>query len=682
MRLTFLKAAGFRGINRPVSVSFASGFTVISGPNGTGKSSICDAIEFALTGSITKYAATSEKGEDVQDYIWWRGPSPSSDKYVSLGLADDDGAEFVLTRKPDSPPLVDATSVYSRLCRRTDVDAANGIAELCRSSIIRDEWITRLSVDLPETERFNFVRSAVGTPTFTPIEHTLDRMAASVKERTTRAQRAYESARQHVTDLVTEVSRARAEAARAEDVSRAESVIRELLQTPPTATGDLLGGARKLTAGLKLQIENLSRLLESANVLQRREVEYGGNVVEEQQRKLELELQTISTERERIAGELANTQELLSRQQGFEAGSSWAQLYEYGSKLGLQKGKCPLCGSDVSEGGFRNHLSQIRSKLEVEGKQIADVVQRQTILLDRERQTSARLFNVRRQLQELQVGFESLQRERAQLQRELSELSIEVPWSGIGDALESFLEDRRKDLRTLEAAVLVLEASRAHARVVEIERELSVAQAEVLAAEKKLAQLRMADERIRSAAATLKRMTGEIVDNKLAAIKPLLGELYFRLRPHVDWPEISYLIRGDVRRFLSLRVGSGEGLNLRFMFSSGQRRAAGLAFLIAVSLSRPWCLLRSLVFDDPIQHVDDFRALHLVETLSALRQAGQQVICTAQDPALADLMARRLRSSPTAEGNVIEMGYTPGDGVHIARIREIQPFALQVLKTA
>jgi wobble nucleotide-excising tRNase len=228
--------------------------------------------------------------------------------------------------------------------------------------------------------------------------------------------------------------------------------------------------------------------------------------------------------------------------------------------------------------------------------------------------------------------------------------------------------------------VAVLESSKAHSRVAELQKELVASQQVVVAAEKRVTKQQSTDQQIRRAADTLKRVSSEIVDDRLAAIRPLLAELYVRLRPHVDWPEISYLIRGDTRRFLSLRVG--DGLNLRFMFSSGQRRAAGLAFLMAVSLSRPWCLLESLVFDDPVQHIDDFRALHLVESLSALRQVGRQIICTVEDSALAELLARRLRSSDTDEGAVVEMDYESGRGSFVGKVSEIRPFSTPILRSA
>lgn len=108
----------------------------------------------------------------------------------------------------------------------------------------------------------------------------------------------------------------------------------------------------------------------------------------------------------------------------------------------------------------------------------------------------------------------------------------------------------------------------------------SAALAKVSAAEAEINRIQEVSERIRRAANTVKRVAAEAIDNRLEAIRPLLTELYSRLRPHADWSEISYHICGDVKRFLGLRVG--EDLNLRFMFSSGQRRAAGLAFLLSL----------------------------------------------------------------------------------------------------
>jgi chromosome segregation protein len=50
MRLDYVEVCGFRGFRDKVRIDFGGGFTVITGRNGVGKSTLCDAVEFAITG--------------------------------------------------------------------------------------------------------------------------------------------------------------------------------------------------------------------------------------------------------------------------------------------------------------------------------------------------------------------------------------------------------------------------------------------------------------------------------------------------------------------------------------------------------------------------------------------------------------------------------------------------------
>ena len=140
-----------------------------------------------------------------------------------------------------------------------------------------------------------------------------------------------------------------------------------------------------------------------------------------------------------------------------------------------------------------------------------------------------------------------------------------------------------------------------------IESNISALRAEIEKLAQAVSQSQNAVTAAREIERSVRRVSAEIIDERLAQISPLLNELYQRLRPHADWRTIDYSIRGDVRRFLSLKVG--DGLNPQFVFSSGQRRAAGLAFLLSVHLARAWTPLRSLLLDDPVQHIDDFLSL-------------------------------------------------------------------------
>ena len=87
MRLAYVRLCGFRGYRNLVEIEFSPSFTIIDGRNGVGKSSIFDAVEFALLGSLTKYGEMTAAGETVDQYIWWRGPGTTpSERFVEVGF--------------------------------------------------------------------------------------------------------------------------------------------------------------------------------------------------------------------------------------------------------------------------------------------------------------------------------------------------------------------------------------------------------------------------------------------------------------------------------------------------------------------------------------------------------------------------------------------------------------------
>jgi hypothetical protein len=83
-----------------------------------------------------------------------------------------------------------------------------------------------------------------------------------------------------------------------------------------------------------------------------------------------------------------------------------------------------------------------------------------------------------------------------------------------------------------------------------------------------------------------------------------------------------------------------------------------------------------------VQHIDDFRALHLVEVLAAIRQGGRQIICAVEDEALADLLCRRLVSTGAQMGRrvIIDIdGISSGD---VVTQEDILPMPVRTLTTA
>lgn len=223
MRLDFLEICGFRGFRDCVRINFGRGFTVITGRNGVGKSTLCDAVEFAITGSIDKYAVEKAAKESLSDYLWWRGEGVPNAHYVTASFVDDEGKSFTITRTRESGSDRTPGEIQAALCRGPAPEDA--LRQLTRTSIIRDEWIAALSLDLTETERFDLVQSALGALEGSEAGSRAKEVVAAAEAAHTKDEAAYEAARARLADRITQQSETQAALSRSGDMSAALQVI-------------------------------------------------------------------------------------------------------------------------------------------------------------------------------------------------------------------------------------------------------------------------------------------------------------------------------------------------------------------------------------------------------------------------------------------------------------------------
>jgi chromosome segregation protein len=677
VRISSVACAGFRGIKNELRVAVPPGFLIVSGRNGTGKSSFCDVIEFALSGQLRRQEGDTERQERIDDYVWWRGDGAHPNPFVSVMVEADDGQEIEIRRTPAGLESHSSEAELAELlCEaRRAPDAA--LLRLLQTMLIRDEEITRLSIDLSETQRFQFVRDAVGELEFSAYADPLTAVHADIKAAVERLERSYSATRDRISDLLAQVASKRARLAGEDEVVAAEALLRERVGVAGAAE-TLIGTARGYLVDIRQRaadFENVARMLSEYEV-RRQQLESAGF----RERATELaDLRDAAMASVQLA-----TEEKAKAEAAREAAASanpqhmaWAQLLEIGRTVSLRDGACPLCGSAISEGEYESHIGEALAEIERVNAQAAEAAKRHAEAVSREQMASKDLDRAEAELSkhnELAANTVALgERLNAEWQRHGVEPMTTAE-------LRSRTEVWLSNAREVERAILYIESSGVLAEVEELEREVQSARDESDVTQAKLAHARARMEGVKAAVDAIRRIEGEIIEERLAALGPLLEELYLRLRPHIDWPEIRYHIRGDVRRFLSLKVG--DELNPRFMFSSGQRRAIGIAFLLAVHLSTDWSKLRTVALDDPVQHIDDFRALHLIELLSGLRKDAWQVLCTAEDPELAQLIVRRLRGTGGDAGALLHMEYQPGEGVHSADVEVFQPVHERVMRSA
>jgi wobble nucleotide-excising tRNase len=544
--------------------------------------------------------------------------------------------------------------------------------------LIRDESIVKFSTDLPEADRFEFFYRAIGLTDLVKIEERANVLVKQLGRRTEELEKEYRQRRESVAQIISEISEAKTVAARATafDTVALQQRLTILTGVPPeTSLRQLAAGVARTLTDQRSRIDRLERL--SADLSQSRSWLEELRRFEEKCDAVKTGLDTIeSSLKEAGTLRIAAGEALRQAQARNLRLGALAQLREQGIRIGLQNSHCPLCGSSISSADFDAHLKEIQELINAENRALAE-------LTTQEASRTAEYEQRRNEYQSRSIEYsramsdcETLKAAMVQLQNQALLLGVKLE----APSIESELLETRRRVAELQSGLIQLEVSSAFDRIADLEKQRAIAQAEVEQITKQIDVLSKAAQNAKSAADTTKRVSWESVDDCLASLSPLLSELFVRLKPHMDYSEVRYHMRGDVKRFLSFEIG--HGINPRFTFSSGQRRALGIAFLLAVHLSRPWCKFRTLVLDDPVQHIDDYRALHFAEVLSSIRQLGHQIVCTVQDPALADLLCRRLRSASIGDGLRIEMEYEPGAGARVKGVQEIGPLPERVLMSA
>src|SRR5215216_654483 len=259
MKLDFIEVCGFRGFRNKLRVDFGAGFTVLCGRNGVGKSSVCDAIEFVLTGEIDKYRVEKSAKETLSDYVWWRGQGTPKDYYVKLGFCDDDGVPMTVTRSRESGVDRSPAELESYLC--VGAKPLDALRQLCRTTIVRDEWIAALSLDLSETERFDLVRTAlgaVGGPDYLVkakevVNHTENTFGQFTE--------AYQDARVKLNTTLTQLSEARNSATNIGDVAAALALIVTETESGPTDLVERIVQARNQLSSNRLHLNEMGEAL-------------------------------------------------------------------------------------------------------------------------------------------------------------------------------------------------------------------------------------------------------------------------------------------------------------------------------------------------------------------------------------------------------------------------------------
>lgn len=669
MKIECVVISGFRGFRDRVEVPFAPAFTVIDGRNGVGKSTIFDAIEFALTGRLTKYGEMKASGESIDDYLWWKGDGAApAERFVEVILRDGD-EELRVRRTPIKDPAPELLARVEEGMVNAGTAPPSPLLQLCAASIIRDESIASLSLDLSETQRYAKLRQAIGALDADKWADRGSRLVSIAKKRSEQAKAEVASANTAIAEASRKVDDARAALAPEAAIGEASATLADLLQLSSSAPDQLVSPAREFVATRERHARDLAEVLSGWDAYQQ-----DASILAESETRLEAanrEIASAQADRARLPeseeeGIAGPTTELVTQLH---------ELRSLGARIGVVDHGCPLCSAEHDQKSFEAGLSKALEKIEQIDSQVsevaAEIARRRLAIQEADRRVS----DVKKLLASLTNRIE---KQRAAMAARTSLLTaVGLSADASREDVAGLTEKLKGQLELARHALGILETLSQNRQLEFGVAQMKEAQARLARAQARAGKARRA-EAIASALHDAARRAGsETLDLRLDRVLPLMAELYSRLRPHPVWQDIEYSIRGDVRRFLSLKVG--EGLNPQFLFSSGQRRATGLAFLLSINLSLAWSRWESILLDDPVQHVDDFRTVNLAEVLAQLVGGGRQVIVAVEDAALAELLARRMPVTKRGEARRITLGL---DGEGCSKVTtqiDLNPMAARVL---
>jgi exonuclease SbcC len=693
LRLKSLKVSGFRGFGNSLSFDLDADAVVIIGANGQGKTSLFDALLWALAGEVERldtkdaglmslYSAdgqmrvevTLKAGDRTERRIVREFDGVSSPSSV---LWDDGSGSPKKGLAAESalldelwPPAVDAKETAQSL----------GMV-LTRANYLQQDLLCQFIGSDSDESRFAVLAELLGAGRLRELTVALERAQKSYTTTTNEAAdklRLLESRQQQLATGLAEV-------AVAVDVDSLAARWRgwwsDFLQAGGTteevsdfraaaASAQLDAAARELTARRDVTVRRSS---EMSGVLERYSAYLAAGDQDDELAELDIARRR---DRDQLQADVQSLQQrLLEAQQRAEhrraeaiAQTETREELRALAELALRHldGPCPVCEQPHDADATRRHLENLINS--------AGTPEDLAVSQDNEvAEAQAELLFVTTRLSALQSEIEVNERREDSRRRGLEEIDATaerlalVPQSpnAMPVVLQSALDQLTDQLSRIgrllgEVEPLALDVARlaAQARRAELEREMTDVRSN-LADRQHNVRVREETRRLSGRILDgLRETTEAFVKERLADITPLLQAIYDSIDPHPTLQNVELLPRTSYGRArLDAQVSDPEQRSAKttsppMILSSSQSNALAVAIFLTLNLSTPSAPLASLLLDDPLQSLDRINLLGLVDVLRRTAPARQLIVAT-HDDAFGQLLARKLRPAHRGSRTIV-----------------------------
>ena len=671
MKVASIEISGFRAFTGTERFDLDGDIVVVVGANGQGKTSLFDAIHWALTGELSRLRRPSSV---VSLY------SDSGEARVEVTIADDNGRRLVVTRHSDGRS-------HNLLLRKNDSSFRGADAEyellrslwpeglaaresqaalrsaLERGVYLQQDTVTDFIGADTDQDRFNAICDLIGAGHTTEFQEALERSRIAWSRSTNQRHAEMEDMEDRLSWLegqLRELNGTRSTAVVAPDdwalwwteVKRLGVAEGGIPMFGSSAATRAIDGAMADLRAIRISCERRGdRLEELATTLRELpqkayDLDVLSRAVDETAQELEAARKALAEAEGRAAAIRRLQAETRSEQQELRLLAEVALRH-----LGEH---CPVCQQAYDRESTHKRLESV-----IEGISHAEapLVSMPNVaeIVDHLQRRESEALAAAAALQNAQRQERARMDSQLRIRTGLAELAINVAnESEASGAIQSALEKNALDLEALSAATirgeaLALSVARTGqlARQAELQLERRSVDREVRIVRSEIKMRQSTGELISQMIDSLRDVSSDLVEREFERLEPLLQRIYATADPHPEFRIIRLLSRmhrgrGRVLAEIEDRLNKQRSIDPGAYLSSSQMNVLAVSVFLALNLGIPTLPLRVAILDDPLQSLDDLNLLGLVDLLKRMRERRQLMIST-HDSRFASLLERKLR---------------------------------------
>lgn len=672
LRLKAISIEAFRGFRDASSLDLDASTVILTGPNGTGKTSFFDAIQWVLLGSIERLEELRSR-RNVEHVVnsYRRGERAD----VAL-VVSSDGRDVTCRRRGDysestlevagassSPLFGEAAEEWLRSALAPHQPESLPTA-LSTCGLLQQD-VMRSVLEAKPADRYTHISAVLGLSDLAEFEKEAREAAKRAQDREKAAEQEVQRARDASAAARTRVesveeraqNRASVESARtallravegAPDCVEAE-FLRDLQAAHPTDRAQTLRGVARRLNDL---LEEAQQLVATSNSIGTEPSEDDVDGLRQATDQAKERVAAAGEERRRAAAAL---------QAAEESSEQLARLAA--AAIPLLGQTCPVCSQAIDSSQVETHLREAASESSTlmnfrqeagASREEFDAAQSRLDALERDLASTEERISAWRTLRRREANLEASLRDlTADSGQEISISLAREEVEAEGAAAISYLNELASLLDRLGDA---LDEAQSTGDLVRARSELEGAQSTFQEQAARLEELasQAASLKQLAEAATLGRV--DVTAERFEAIEPLVIDIYSRLDPHpafkvIGFEHDTYYGKGTSTPVVR-DVAADVAADPLIVFSASQANIAALSYFLAMSLGAGERSLPFVLLDDPLQSMDDVNVLGFADLCRFIRSERQLVLST-HDRRFANLLHRKLAPRRAGDQTVV-----------------------------